>query len=511
MDSNFTSPAISEELSRQLSECNSLPTLPVVALKIIELAKDPTAKLGDISRIVSSDPALSVRLLKVVNSSMYSQRRAVTNIREALTLLGLNAAFSITLSFSIIDSLKENEKNNANLDHYWKRSILSGVTSKIIGSRMGLYNLEDLFLASLLQDVGVLVFEKINLSPYGQNKVNHADRIALENKNFGTDHSYIGAWLLELWGLPKKITNAIKYSHYLNNVYLSNEDDDYHFVSCVNLSGILADIWLEDTPTELVQTIKKAAQLMMDVDSDEFELVVSEINNELPKVSSLFDIDLNSEIERGQLLENAREISMERSIHVIKESESNKRYIKKIEKQVRSIEDEIHHDHLTKTFSRKYIENELVENFEYATTNSWPLSLAFIDVDGFKEINDSHGHVFGDTVLVSIADFFSNNVRQTDILARYGGDEFVLMLPGATVDAAEEMLNRLIKMMQGGKEALQVGSINLVPSVSIGIATHMDKIKFENLESFIQSADKALYDSKLAGKNRVSSYKHAFI
>ena len=85
------------------------------------------------------------------------------------------------------------------------------------------------------------------------------------------------------------------------------------------------------------------------------------------------------------------------------------------------------------------------------------------------------------------------------------------MLPGDTVDAAEEMLNRLIKMMQGGKEALQVGSINLVPSVSIGIATHMDKIKFENLESFIQSADKALYDSKLAGKNRVSSYKHAFI
>ena len=75
---------------------------------------------------------------------------------------------------------------------------------------------------------------------------------------------------------------------------------------------------------------------------------------------------------------------MERSIHVIKESESNKRYIKKIEKQVRSIEDEIHHDHLTKTFSRKYIENELVENFEYATTNSWPLSLALIDVDGFK-------------------------------------------------------------------------------------------------------------------------------
>lgn len=501
-------------MREQLNTCKNLPSLPAVALKIIKLANDPNAGLGDISKIISSDPALSVKILKVVNSSMYSQRRAVNNLRESLTLLGLNAALSITLSFSLINSFKTNETNSVNQENYWKRSVLSAAISRIIGTKMGLFNLEDIFLASLLQDIGILAFEKIEFSPYDEESeiiLHHADRIHLEKAKFNVDHAYVGAWLLELWGLPQKVVNSVRYSHSLINNSLSKEslaDDtkNYRFHSCVNLSGFLADIWLEAMPPDLLEATKEASRLMLDIDIDEFAQLVKDINNELPEISNLFEINFTSEIERGHIVEEAREISLERSINVIKESEKVKSYVQGIEKQVRSIEVEIQYDHLTKVHSRKYIETELIKNFDFATSNSWPISLAFIDIDNFKEFNDKHGHSFGDTVLVAIAEFYSKNIRQTDILARYGGDEFILLLPGATLDIAEETLKRLIKL-QASNTILESGGNTIVPTVSIGVASHMDKNKFDNLDQFVKAADKALYASKEAGRNCVTSFK----
>lgn len=104
---------IPDDLEQELLACTNLPTLPAIALKIIDASKNPDISLHEVSSILSSDPALSAKLLKIANSSAYSQRRSLNNLREALTLLGFNASLSIGLSFSLLQSLSVGKNTNA--------------------------------------------------------------------------------------------------------------------------------------------------------------------------------------------------------------------------------------------------------------------------------------------------------------------------------------------------------------------------------------------------------------
>ena len=493
------------ELEKKLSHCSRLPSLPSVALKIIDASKDPDIGLSEIAAIISGDPAISAKLLKIANSPLYSQRRTISNLREALTLLGFNAALTIALSFSLFTTLRHAQYSYEN---YWKRSILSAAIARLLGQQMGLSRLEDLFLAGLLQDIGILALESLSPSPYQQvNKdgIKHSERISLELNCLHTEHSYVGAWLLQSWNLPERIINAVLYSHSLNNHSAKQNTNLNRFHYCVSLSGNLADLWLEDMPDELIQSTKEAVQMFLGMDNNDINMLISNINSELQNISNLFEINLNDEIVRGQILDEAHEISLQRNLQIIKQAEENRRLIEGFETQVKNIKEESQQDHLTRIYNRKYIDRFLSEEFEHANINHWPLSLAFIDIDNFKEINDSYGHLAGDKVLTAIAEFFSSNIRQTDVLARYGGDEFILVLPGATSDIAEAMLSRLVSLLN---KTLKIEFENKVirTSVSIGLATHMDKHDFDTLKDFIRAADKALYKAKAAGRNCLATY-----
>lgn len=506
MDSSNISSLLTPELERALDSCTNLPSLPAVALKIIDASKDPDISLHEISSIISSDPAISAKLLKIANSPLYSQRRSLNNLREALTLLGFNASLTIALSFSLLQSL--GGKNKTNHENYWKRSILAASIARLLGSQLGVKNLEDLFLASLLQDIGILVIQCIKGSPYvteNAQDLKHLDRIKVEKEMLKVDHSLIGAWLLKSWNLPEYLIKSVLHSHSLNikEVGQSKDDDCFHY--CVNLSGTLADVWLDEHPGELLLSALNVAKQVLKVNNDEFNQLIIEIDDSLPDISNMFEISLVSEREREHVIHEARELLLERSISSIKQSEDDRRKIDSITNRIENIEKASRLDHLTKVYNRQYIDQLLEEEFKEAANNSWSLSLAFVDIDNFKLINDTYGHLVGDEILKSISEFFAKNIRETDVLARYGGDEFLLMLPGSTSDTAKAVLDRLLDLFKGAI-TLEVKGEDLSARVSIGLATHMDGIKFNNLKEFIAAADEALYRAKSEGKDCLAIY-----
>ena len=491
------------DLEKKLKSCTNLPSLPAIALKIIDASKDPDISLHEVSEIISSDPAISAKLLKIANSPLYSQRRALNNLREALTLLGFNASLTIALSFSLQQSIG----NNKSHENFWRRSILSASIARMLGSKLSVPRLEDLFLASLLQDIGVLVIQCINDSPYRNEKENlmHSDRVKFEQSELNIEHSLVSAWLLQLWKLPDYLVYSAMYSHSLNSGAPNQSDDDIRFHYCLNLSGDLADVWLNNNRGELLLSIQNVAKKVLSVNDEEFNEIIVEINEYLPDIASVFEIFLVDDKERDNVLDEARELLLARSIDTIKKSEDDKRYIDSITDRVEKIEKESRIDHLTQVYNRQHIDKLLELEYEEANINRWPLSLAFIDIDDFKPVNDTFGHLVGDEILKLIADFFSINIRETDVLARYGGDEFLLMLPGATSEIAASVINRLL-VLSKDKLSLEAKDVTVSSSVSIGLATHMDKNDFNSLKEFIAAADEALYKAKHKGKNCLAIY-----
>ncbi|MDH5572152.1 MAG: HDOD domain-containing protein, partial [Gammaproteobacteria bacterium] len=205
---------IPPKVEKILASCSNLPSLPSVVIKIIDASKDPEIGIADVADILSVDPALSAKLLRIANSSMYSRRRKITNLREALSLLGLDAALTISLSFSLVKTLSNNSDSKNNYDIFWRRSILSATIARQIALKLQLPNLEDFFIAGLLQDIGILAIDCTMMTCMDSScESNHLGRIHCEKNSLGVDHSDVGAWLLKSWDLPEKLYKAVLCSH----------------------------------------------------------------------------------------------------------------------------------------------------------------------------------------------------------------------------------------------------------------------------------------------------------
>ncbi len=160
-------------------------------------------------------------------------------------------------------------------------------------------------------------------------------------------------------------------------------------------------------------------------------------------------------------------------------------------------------DPLTRAFNKRYFSDRLLSEFNFSKRHEQPLSLLLLDLDHFKAINDTHGHLAGDQVLVSFANAVQKSVRTEDVFARYGGEEFAIISRSIDREGARRFGERLrhvvekLEILQGGK---------LIPvTVSIGAATMPDNI-VENPVELISLADRALYWAKERGRNRVESF-----
>ena len=154
-------------------------------------------------------------------------------------------------------------------------------------------------------------------------------------------------------------------------------------------------------------------------------------------------------------------------------------------------------DTLTGLFNRGAFEKKITEEFERAKRYRRPLSIIIIDIDDFKKINDSYGHHCGDEVLKTMAKNLGYKRRQSDLCARYGGDEFVLVLPETRLENALQAIDRICK----GVKDSTFGPVRL--TVSIGVASTSAK-EYSDWRDMLVEADEALYDAKSRGKGRAS-------
>lgn len=191
-----------------------------------------------------------------------------------------------------------------------------------------------------------------------------------------------------------------------------------------------------------------------------------------------------------------REVEELKKLLLLKEREIKflRAYIRELEKAIEYYKNSSIIDELTNIYNRRYIIESLKKEKAFADRTGEKFSLALIDIDNFKEVNDKYGHEVGDKVLEMVAYEIQNSVREADIVGRWGGDEFIVILRNTDIEKAKKVAERIKEQVKN----IKVNSINL--SVSIGLTEYNGR---ESLKDLIRKADKALYRAKEKGKDRI--------
>jgi putative nucleotidyltransferase with HDIG domain len=224
---------------RRIYAIRDLPTLPVIAQKVMSLADDDTASVQKLATIISSDQALSARVLSLANSAYYGHRGTVSTIQRAMIVIGMNMLKQLSLSVLVCGTIGRGGKDRA---QFWKHSFGTATASAMIVKRTGLKEDVDVcFMAGLLHDVGKMILET-----YFPNETE-------------MEHTEVGAWMAERWQLPPALISAIGHHHSLLPEHLSQP-----IVACVHAADVCAKVALSSEGAEIAPEVLQALHLSQD-------------------------------------------------------------------------------------------------------------------------------------------------------------------------------------------------------------------------------------------------------
>ncbi len=200
-----------------------IATLPEITLSIIELVENPKSTAQDLNKVISNDPALCSRILKVVNSAFYGLPRQIGSMNRAISMLGLNAVKNLAIAASLAKLFKGGALcSRFDAKDLWTHSIATAAISRLLATTLKVNFVDEAFLAGLIHDIGVMVEFQVDREKLG-NVINKleldkdgtptSDFIALERSVFGCDHGLFGATLCESWKFPKSFVHVCGHHH----------------------------------------------------------------------------------------------------------------------------------------------------------------------------------------------------------------------------------------------------------------------------------------------------------
>ncbi|MGE3075300.1 MAG: HDOD domain-containing protein [Dehalococcoidia bacterium] len=202
-----------------VNRTTDLTPLKSVATKAIQLAEDERSAAMDLSTVISSDQALTSKLLKLSNSAYYGYARRISNVREAVILLGMRTVRSVAISSAIIDAFKipELERGGFDQDLFWAHSVSVGLVAELIARETRVSRPEDAFTAGVLHDVGKLAMMLAEPQLFGEviDLVNHEGMKYREAEMavFEIGHEHVGSRLAQRWKFPETLVSAIRDHH----------------------------------------------------------------------------------------------------------------------------------------------------------------------------------------------------------------------------------------------------------------------------------------------------------
>ena len=493
---------------------SQLPTLPSVAIRLLEISKNPETEIREVTEVIRTDPAITAKILKSTNSSFFGFSSKVTSIDRAVPLLGTTVVTSLALSFSLVEAAMTNGPLAEYYSFYWKQSVVQGVTAQLLGelSRDGLDC--EYFLAGLLADLGRLAMLKTISKEYlPVLEAARGERRALwdvEREMLDLDHVTVGVKLMEHWQLPISLIKAARLHHAsLEELQQAAADEDFGLVKSVATAATIGDYFCATNTGPALERLKQlAGELYQIADTDLSDLIVN-ARERFKEAGDVFSVSADSIAEPSDLMAQAGEHLAQLAVreHVASTQATARQEVVEREKQElqasnQKLRKQALYDPLTKIYNRSFFDETLNNEIERASRSASSLGVIFLDIDRFKQLNDTCGHQFGDKVLARVAKVCGTAVRKSDTLARYGGEEFVILL----IQPTEKGLAKVAERIRTSVESTEIifDGRRIAVTVSLGAVLAVPSRDEEGLATrLVAAADEAMYDSKKNGRNQV--------
>jgi diguanylate cyclase (GGDEF)-like protein len=492
-----------------------LPTLPIVASKLLTLTAQEETPLAEITALITQDMALTAKILRVANSSFYSFSKEISSIQHAVSILGTNPVRSLVLSFSFL-SLKDGKNTNFDYSGFWERSLAGAAAAKVIAAQLPDIDSDDLFTIGLLQNIGHLVFACTLPDAYEKMQSNASasievvDEEIMEEAQLGITHCAAGFEVARRWGLPDLYLHAIRY-HHNPTLYEGDNQQVAQTIKIVFLTDLIVSIFYSTTPEIAHKRFRKEAKELLGLDVLTINTVLKQVADQIDASAEYFGLNIPPTKSVADILQeaNARLNQLNLSYE-----ELNRELIKS-KRELELLTAELKHkngllrnlanvDHLTEIANHRCFQTILDQELNRSTRNEGAISLLMMDIDRFKKVNDTWGHLTGDQILKELCSITKKIIRDYDLLARYGGEEFIAILPATAPEEAVIIAEKIRENIEN--HVFNDGTVDIRITVSIGVVSAHPAEGEIKKQTLISYADKALYQAKRTGRNRVIHY-----
>ncbi len=498
----------SDDLKQLIGKQINLPSPPSVAVKILSAVQNKNCSLEDLEKIISADPALTGKLLRIANSAFYSLPNEVSNISRALSILGTNVIKNIALSFVIAGNMRGEVNDSFDFDYFWRRSVTAAVAAELVSGMLHKKD-DDIFVTALLQDIGVLTMYLVKGDDYAPVLKHYigsggSELIEAEQQLFRFDHQQLGYILLESWGIPATITMSMRFHHDPEKA-----PERYQRTAFVlNVANLLSASCNNNEIAKHVRAAQTKMHEYFAITPEQTRDILDDVARKSIDILNIFEIDPGRMKPYSQILQEANEelgklnLSYEQLVLELTEAKKkSETFAKELREANQRLEQLAFRDGLTNLFNHRYFQEILKNELARARRYRHSLCLIMFDIDFFKDVNDSFGHPAGDQVLINLANTVAAAIRPSDILARYGGEEFILILPETNQTGMKVFAERLRRCVAALTTVFQNHRIKV--TISSG-GVHLSPEDTISQQQLIEIADRGLYMSKENGRNRVT-------
>ncbi|MDA1313365.1 MAG: GGDEF domain-containing protein [Acidobacteria bacterium] len=506
---DMTETPITELPPRILKQMDDVPSVPTVAIEILRLIEDKDATMDDFANVIQLDPALTVKLVRLANSSYFSQVSEITTLQRACSLVGLNTVRLMAVSFSLMDSLRASESGPFDYRQYWRRSSVLATAGRTWAKATGSSLADAAFVTGLVTHIGKLALSRGLARKYNRviaRSEGGWPSLGYEREVLGFSSREIGSTLLRSWKLPALIHRAVATEDDPDSPSSNEEPQTRELISIMRLAGYCEELICDPAKGSVIAELEQRAQADYGFSTSRTEEIILSLQAELGRTAEILAIETPSRVDVAGILKQAHQLLLTESLSVAAEIQEMKFQAKKLESRNIELSGKAYTDSLTGLANRAHFDQALGVQIEQRSGGvvSGSLGLLMIDVDHFKSFNDNYGHQVGDRVLAAVGQALIRATRQADLAARYGGDEFVVIIPGETPSGLEALAKRI----RAAINALQVpiDGRSLSVEVSIGGCRAATVTSAQDVERLLRLADECLYQAKTKGGNRYELY-----